>query len=357
MKLRVILAPILLVFAAGSVLADEPPAWEKANPLKPLPKLPLGIETTFEELKPPPTPESVRLGRWLFYDKRISADGSISCATCHQPEFAFSEPTPVSTGIGGKKGARKAPPIINLAWTIYPNFFWDGRANSLEDQALGPMANPIEMGNTHEAMISTLKGVRGYAEYFEEAFGTPEITKEHVARAIADYERTRVSGNSAFDRWQAKRFEDDYTGGILSEKAQKGWELFHNKAECNQCHLGQNFTDGLFHNLGIGWDEKAGKMADVGRYEVSKKDEDMGAFKTPGLREVTKHAPYMHDGSIKTLREVVEHYNKGGHPNPHLSPKIRKLNLTDDEIDAIVEFMKSLDGEGYMDEAPAAFPQ
>ncbi|MEW5875458.1 MAG: cytochrome c peroxidase [Candidatus Zixiibacteriota bacterium] len=326
------------------------PAWEAANPIVAIPAPPLGIEATFAELENPPTPERVRLGRWLFYDKRLSADGTISCATCHRPENAFSEPTPVSTGIRGQKGTRKAPSFVNLAWTLYPHFFWDGRAASLEAQALGPVENPIEMGNTHEAMISTVAGIKGYAKYFQEAFGTPEITKDRIAHAIADYERTRLSGNSPWDRWKA----GDQTA--VTDQVKFGDELFFGKALCNQCHLGQNLTDNLFHNLGVGWNAETSTFADEGRFVVSKEEADKGAFKTPGLRDCTKHAPFMHDGSMATLEEVVQHYNKGGNPNPYLSPKISALNLTDEEVAAIVALLGAIEGEGYMDTAPAAFP-
>jgi cytochrome c peroxidase len=208
------------------------------------------------------------------------------------------------------------------------------------------------MGNTHEAMVSTLQSIKSYPKYFAEAFGTPEITKERVAKAIADYERTRMSGNSPWDRWRKGRDED-----AVSDEVKKGHELFHGKAECNQCHLGQNFTDSRFHNLGVGWDPESKKFADIGRYKVSKKDEDQGAFKTPGLRDLSKHAPYLHDGSHQTLREVVELYNKGGIANPHLSPKIKPLNLTEEEMAALVKLMEALNGEGYEDTAPSAFPQ
>ena len=352
------LAPLaIFVSTVCAAVAGEVPAWEKANPIKPLPKPPLGVDRTFDELKTPPTPQTVRLGRWLYYDTRLSADNTNSCASCHKPEYGFSELTPVSTGIKGQKGTRKAPSFINEAWTIYPVFFWDGRAASLEEQALGPIANPIEMGNTHTAMIDALTRIKSYGTYFEQAFGSPKITKDRVAKAIADYERTRMSGNSPFDRWQEARYEEGGAKDILAPQAVKGYELFHGKAQCNQCHLGFNFTDSKFHNLGIGWDAAAKKFKDPGRYAITKNTDEMGAFKTPGLREVTKHPPYMHDGSIKTLREVVAHYNKGGNPNPHLSKKIHPLNLTDKQIDAIVAFMKALDGEGYMDKAPAAFPQ
>jgi cytochrome c peroxidase len=338
--------------AGGSGSAAEPPAWEQANPVLPLPAPPLGINATFAELPEPPTPARVRLGRWLFYDTRLSADDSISCATCHRPEHAFSEPMPVSTGIHGQQGKRKAPSFVNLAWTIYPHFFWDGRADSLEAQAKGPIVNPIEMGmNNHDVMIVKLGAIEAYAPYFTEAFGDPAITVDRVAKAIADYERTRMSGNSPYDRWRAG---DE---SAVSEEVKLGHELFFGKAACNQCHFGDNFTDSSFHNLGVGWDRARNEMADLGRYEISKAEEDRGAFKTPGLREVSLHAPYMHDGSIATLREVVVHYDIGGVPNPWLSPKIDKLGLSAAEIDALVAMMEALEGEGYRDTAPAAFPQ
>jgi cytochrome c peroxidase len=275
----------------------------------------------------------------------------VSCASCHRPENAFSEPTPVSTGIKGQKGGRKAPTFLNMAQTLYPHFFWDGRAGSLEEQALGPVQNPIEMGNTIEGMIATLEASKGYAKYFEAAFGSAGITPDRVAQAIAAYERTRMSGNSPYDKWRQN--EDE---GAVSDQAKQGWKLFFGKAECNQCHLGDNFTDSGFHNLGIGWDADKKAFADDGRSAISNKDEDRGAFKTPGLRDISKHAPYMHDGSLATLEEVVEHYNKGGHANPTLSPKVRKLGLTKDEVAAVVAFMKALDGEGYQDPGPKLFP-
>ena len=260
---------VLLILAGCT---PPTPEWELANPIEPLPDPPLGVTHTFDELEVPPTPESVRLGKWLFYDTRLSADNTAACATCHRPENAFSEPTPVSTGIDGQKGGRKAPTFINAAWALLPHTFWDGRAGSLEDQALGPVANPIEMGNTHEQMIATLQAAEGYAKYFEEAFGTPEITNDRVAKATGD-------------------------------------------------------------------------------------ESELGAFKTPTVREVTKRAPYMHDGSIGTLREVVELYNRGGEPNPHLDPKIQPLDLTEEEVDALVAMMESLEGESYMDTPPTMFPQ
>ncbi len=346
------------MLAAGKAAMSNPAATATSNeldadnPLFPLPKPPLGIDRTFDELPVPPTPETVRLGRWLFFDKRLSIDNTISCATCHRPENGFSEPMAVSTGIRGRTGVRKAPPILNLAWSIFPNFFWDGRAASLEEQAMGPVANAAEMGNTHEAMIATLSKLKGYGPYFKQAFGDEAVTKDRVARAIADYERTRMSGNSPWDRWQAS----DQTA--VTDAVKKGHELFFfGKAACNQCHLGPNFTDSQFHNLGVGYNARTKTFKDEGRYAISEKLEDKGAFKTPTLREVASRAPYMHDGSQKTLKEVVEFYNKGGEANPHLSPKMKPLNLTSTEVDALVAFMEALSGEGYRDPGPRRFPQ
>lgn len=347
----------------GVVLSQEVAPWEAANPVVPIPDPPLGIGTdkkgpaNLTEFPDPPTPERVRLGRWLFFDKRLSADNTISCATCHSPQHAFSEPTPVSTGIDGQKGGRKAPSFINQAWTLLPHFFWDGRAASLEEQAGGPMINPIEMGNeNHQVVVAKLAAIPSYPKYFKEAFGADEITIERITRAIADYERTRMSGNSAWDRWRAG------DPNAVSDEVKKGHRLFFGNAFCINCHLGQNFTDSDFHNLGVGWNPATKTLADKGRYAVTKKEADKGAFKTPSIRDVSKHAPYMHDGSIKTLREVVELYVKGGEPNPYLDRKIdhryaEQLDLNEEQITALVKFMEALDGEGYQDTAPTAFPQ
>lgn len=333
-------------------LQEAAPVWELANPIRPLPASPLGIDMKLTELPEPPKPERVRLGRWLYYDTRLSADGSIACASCHKPEHAFSEPTPVSTGIRGQKGTRKSPSFVNAAFAVYSSFFWDGRADSLEAQALGPIANPLEMGHTHEAMVAGLAKIAGYRPYFEEAFGSEEVTKERVAKAIADYERTRLSGNSAWDRWRRKK-----DASAVSDAVKQGDELFFGKAACSQCHVTPTFSDSLFHNLGVGWDAKKKDFADPGRFAVTKQAADKGAFKTPGLRDVSKHAPYVHDGSLATLRDTVLHYDKGGNKNPHLSPRIKPLGLKPEEVDALVAFMRALDGEGYLDQAPRAFPQ
>jgi cytochrome c peroxidase len=343
-----------LVAVSCSSAASAPPPWEAENPVVGIPAAPLGAEIDLSSLTEPPTPDRVRLGRWLFYDKRLSADNTVACATCHRPDHAFSEPTPVSTGINGQKGRRKAPSLVNQADALLPHFFWDGRAGSLEDQALGPIGNPIEMGmnDMPSALADKITRIEGYRPYFKAVFGTDTITGEHVAKAIVAYERTRMSGNSAWDRWRYERNEQ-----AVSEQVKQGHELFFGKAKCRTCHAGNNFTDSKFHNLGIGWDPVTKQFSDEGRFVVTKNEADRGAFKTPTLRDVTKHPPYVHDGSVSTLKEVVELYNRGGNKNPYLDVKMEPLGLTPAEVDAIVAFLRSLEGEGYQDTPPTTFPQ
>ena len=337
--------------------ADPPaPPWEEENPVRPLPIPPLGVAAEFPDLDFRVTPEKVRLGRWLFYDPRLSADGRISCSSCHVPERGFSETEPVSTGVHGRKGTRKAPPILNVAFPIYPVYFWDGRASTLVAQAKGPVSNPVEMGLAPEEAVAAIEGIRAYRRYFAEAYGDERVDLERIAEAIAAYEATRMSGNSAYDRWDAGDPQ------ALGPAERLGRELFFGKAACNQCHLGFNFSDSRFHNLGVGWKDPSGGdlrsgFADRGRAAVTGKEEDAGAFKTPTLRDVSRRAPYMHDGSVATLREAVELYDRGGVRNPWLSPEVKPLRLTSREVDALVAFLKSLDGEGYLDVSPASFPR
>jgi cytochrome c peroxidase len=339
--------------AAPSAQAE----WEAENPVRPLPAAPLGVAGELGDVLPRVTPAKVRLGRWLFYDARLSADGKVSCASCHKPSAGFSERTPVSTGVAGLTGTRKAPPVLNAAFPIYPVWFWDGRATSLAGQAKGPMENPVEMGMTHGGIESAVRGIRGYRKYFAEAFGDDRVDIDRIAEAIASYEATRMSGNSAFDRWDAG------DPAALDEKQKQGFRIFFGKAACNQCHLGPNLTDSRFHNLGVGWRapdrrvDPVNGFADPGRAKVTGRLEDTGAFKTPTLRDVSRRPPYMHDGSIATLREAVLLYDRGGTPNPWLAPEMKPLHLTSSEVDALVAFLGALDGEGFLDEAPRTFPR
>ena len=338
---------------------------ERDNPVRPLAAPPFGMEEFFKDVPHQPVPTRVRLGRWLFFDKRLSADNSLSCASCHQPEFAFSQTTAVSTGINGAQGTRKAPSLLNLAArTVLPDipedreqsFFWDGRVSSLEHQVLVPIANRSEMGLDHQTMVDRLSALKGYRPYFAEAFGSDAITQENVASALSDYVRTRMSGNSAYDRWT-------YGGqaNAVSEQAKRGSELFHFTARCAGCHAGFNFSDGRFHNLGLGWDEATRTFKDEGRFAVSHAERDRGAFKTPGLRDVSKHPPYMHDGSLATLRDVVEFYNNARVTSRSVPGRSVRLigpeKLSEADIDALVAFLKTLDGEGYQDQSPKFFPR
>jgi cytochrome c peroxidase len=335
---------------------SSPAAWEVETPLRALPAPPRGMNPHWETLPFRLTPEKVRLGRWLFFDRRLSADATVSCATCHRPEHAFSEPTATSTGIRGQLGARKAPPILNLAWPMYTAFFWDGRASTLVEQAKGPIVNPVEMGNTHARATATIGAIAGYRRAFAEAFGDRRVDPDRIAEAIAAYEATRLSGDAAFDRYRAG---DD---GALSPLARTGHDLFFGRAGCITCHLGTTFSDGRFHNIGVGWREPPpGRPAregvrDPGRAAVSGRPEDLGAFKTPTLRELTKRAPYMHDGSLGTLRDVVRYYRRHGGDNPWLAPEMERVAVTEGDEDALVAFLESLDGTGYEDAGPAHFP-
>jgi cytochrome c peroxidase len=353
---------IAVTLGATVACADgESRRLENDNPLRPIPLPPYGMEEFFKEAPQLADPARARLGRWLFYDVRLSADETMSCASCHRPSHAFSEPTATATGIHAAAGTRKTPGIINLAArTVLPDrpddraqfFFWDGRATGLENQVLAPIANMKEMGLNHSAMVERFSAIAGYRPYFREAFGSEQITRDRVAAALADYVRTRMSGNSAYDKWAYGR-----DGRALSAQAQRGSELFFFNGGCATCHAGFNFSDGRFHRLGIGWNPATQSFADEGRALVTGEPRDRGAFKTPGLRDVSKRAPYMHDGSLKTLRDVVEFYNRGGVPNAGGSARIVPLRLAEAQIVELVAFLKSLDGEGYQDQPPKYFPR
>ncbi|MBI5637618.1 MAG: c-type cytochrome [Nitrospinae bacterium] len=297
----------------------------------------------------PMTNAKVELGRLLYFDKRLSADDTVACASCHAPEHGFTDNAPVSTGIKGQKGGRSAPTVINRA--LSEGQFWDGRAISLEAQAKGPLTNPIEMGMPdHDAVVAKLKNIKGYQKMFARAFGKPGVNIDRVAQAIAAFERTVLSGNSKYDRHQAGDKK------AMNEAEARGMELFNGKARCATCHNGVNFTDEQYHNIGVGM---AAKEPDVGRQNVTKGDADKGAFKTPTVRDITATGPYMHNGQEKTLEEVVAYYNKGGFPNANLDPLMEPLNLTDGEQKDVVAFMKALDGQGGWKNitAPKKFPK
>ncbi|MBL9091085.1 MAG: c-type cytochrome [Planctomycetaceae bacterium] len=333
-------------------------------------ELPLGLKAGTGNIKGlkenPLTLAKIELGRQLYFDRRLSADSSVSCADCHHPDEGWARATQFGVGIRGQQGNRNSPPSYNRI--LSDAQFWDGRAATLEAQAVGPIANPIEMGNTHAACVDSLKKMEGYRLQFERIFPTDGVTIDNVGRAIAAFERTIVTGPTPYDYYEPVRaIETAYKGDIetlkedepeeykaylaakklsdahpMSESARRGRELFFGRANCTACHAGANFTDELYHNLGVGMDQP---KPDQGRYAFTKVDADRGAFKTPTIRNVAQTAPYMHDGSQATLEEVVDWYDKGGHPNPYLSKRMVKLNLSAQDKKDLVEFMKALTGE------------
>jgi cytochrome c peroxidase len=281
----------------------------------------------------PPSSDKIRLGKELYFDPRLSADGTVSCATCHNPALGWSDEGPTSKGIRGQFGGRRAPPVSNAAYS--PLQFWDGRSPSLEDQAKGPIQNPIEMGNSHQAMIQTVSAIDAYKEEFKAVFGEGPITVDQVAEAIAAFERTVVTTDSRFDRYARG------DGSALTALEREGLEIFNGKAHCTSCHWGPYFSDGRFHNLGV--PPKDPKKPDVGRYAVTKDPRDMGAFKTPTVRDAARRPPYLHDGSEKTLESLIDFYDRGGGKDPNLDPLMVPLGLSKQEKAALVAFIKALD--------------
>lgn len=312
--------------------------------------LPLGLQaaSAYVPESNPMSEARVELGRKLYFDPRLSASGDISCATCHDPDKGFSDGRPVSIGIAGQAGSRNAPTVINRLFSAEQ--FWDGRAADLETQALGPIQNPIEMGHTLTGMTSSLQGIRGYGPEFGAVFGSPGISADRVAMAIAAYERIVVAGNAPHDRYQAG------DRSALSEAAVRGMAIFNDpqRGNCVTCHAGFNFTDESYHNLGVGMDRE---FPDLGRYTVTKVETDRGAFKTPTLRNISQTSPYMHDGSEATLQSVVDFYDRGGKPNQWLSKEIRPLHLSDPDRADLVAFLEALTGEVRGKERPAGLPQ
>lgn len=315
-------------------------------------KTPLGLPELAVPADNPVTAETVALGRKLYYDRRLSADDTIACASCHDPGKGFTDGRRFSTGFHNQQGTRNAPPVVNAAYS--PLQFWDGRAATLEDQAGGPIANPVEMNQKYDVLVAKLQADAEYPGLFEKAFGPGAITMGQIRKALASFERTVVSGNSAFDRYQ-------YGGdkSALSPAAVRGLAIFSDpeKGNCIACHpIGEKsalFTDGKFRNIGVGVNEE-GVLTDVGRFQETKAERDKGAVKTPSLRNVALTAPYLHDGSLKTLRSVLEYYAGGGNSNPALDKDLKPLRLNKAERDDLLAFLESLTGEMPADAGPPA---
>lgn len=333
--IRWFLPLLFLMHSVGfctSLFAQEPPPkledfakqFEQLNA-----EVPVGLPTIDVF---PAEDKVIELGRELFFDPILSKDKTVSCASCHRPDQAFALNKAKPEGINGRLGRRNSPTILNSVYSR--SQFWDGRAKTLEEQALIPIESEDELGHSVDEVIKVLQADSKYRKIFEDTF-EDGVTKENLATAIAAFERSLLSGNNVIDRFQN-------SDSALTAEQRRGLWLYESKGGCWQCHSNSDYTDKSFHNTGVSWGVKP---LDLGLHEFSKKDEDRGKFKTPTLRDVELTAPYMHDGSIATLREVVEFYNKGGVKNPNLDPKIKPLNLSDEEVDALVEFLKALTGD------------
>jgi cytochrome c peroxidase len=315
---------------------EEPGAKGEGEAAAELPKIPLGLPPLEIPEDNPITPEKVALGKMLYFDTRLSKNGTVSCATCHDPEMAWAEHRPTSTGIGDQVGEANSPTVINAAYAT--SQFWDGRAATLEEQALGPIENPIEMGHELPTMIADLSKVQDYGPAFEKAFGDPEITSERVAKAIATFERLVLSGNSPYDKFQ------DGQEDALTEAQKRGMELFEDIG-CSTCHTPPLFSNYRFYNAGVGMDKDP---PDAGRKAVTGDEKDLGKFRVPALREVADTYPYFHDGSCETLEKAVAMMAGGGIENPNLSNMLKALGgeeTSEKDIQDLVEFLKALSGD------------
>ena len=313
-------------------------------------KIPFGLEDDIKQYlsaENPLTVEKVELGKLLFFDPRLSQDNTISCASCHKPELAWTDGTKLSMGIKNQLSSRNSMTVINRLYGRTQ--LWHGKMPTLEAQAKNPLTKSVRMGMpSTDAEAAKLNAIKGYRERFQQVFCT-DVTIEGVAMAIAAFERTILSGNSPADRYDMGGEEN-----AISESAQRGLQVFQGKGRCTRCHSGFNFTDEEFHNLGIDWDTAT---ADLGRYSVDKHPGTVGGFKTPTLREIARTAPYMHDGRFATLEEVVDLYDRGGIQNPHLSNLIVPLGLTMQEKKDLIAYMRALNGEGWEVTPPTEFPQ
>ena len=325
----VIIFVIPLLFVACDKGEDETPA---ATPYTLV--IPQGLPPMNIPSNNPLTVEGIALGKRLFYDPILSANNTQSCASCHLQETGFSESSQFSTGIDGIQGERNAMPLINLGWQT--KFFWDGGANGLESQVIGPITNPIEMHETMENVVAKLNAHAEYPELFKAAFGSAEASSQNIMRAIAQFERTLISGNSKYDQYM--RGET-----FLSSQELNGLSLFTDmeKGDCSHCHsLGSTFSDFEFQNTGLD-----SIPVDEGRYLITLNQGDRGKFKTPSLRNVELTAPFMHDGRFQTLLECVQHYNTGFRYSANLDPNLSfavKGRMTQQEMEDLVAFMKTL---------------
>jgi len=356
---------------AGAAIAAGHPSMAAESRLPA--DLPRGVSATLYELVVPagaqPTPEKVALGEKLFNEKRLSVDDSVSCATCHDPQRGFVDHKITSEGVRQQHGTRNSPTVLNAMFNATQ--FWDGRAPSLEEQAKLPILNPVEMAQKSPAdVVAKVRGIPEYSDAFKKVFGR-EVTYDDLSAAIAAFERTQYAGDAPFDRYIAG------DANAMDAAAQRGWSIFNGKGRCNNCHALSTtsplFSDQKFHNIGIAahktdFPERARKalalvrsgdleqidhlaletdLSELGRFLITKQPNDIGAFKTPTLRNIVITGPYMHDGSMVTLWDVMDHYNKGGVPNPYLDGGMQRLGLSEEEIDDTVAFLAALTSDRF----------
>lgn len=319
---------VRLVFVLSVTALPLASSW--GDPLAPLPPSP---PVPSEDLE---TPSKAALGKTLFFDPRLSVNGSISCAFCHVPTAGYADPKQVSLGVGGKRGGRNAPSVLNSAY--FPLQFWDGRAGSLEEQAIGPLTNPVEMANhNYRSIVARLRKIHSYRVAFYRVFGAG-ISIDRIGQAIAAFERTLVTPDSPYDRYMMG------DRNALTPAQKRGFAVFRGKGRCVTCHNGFLLSDKGYHNLGV---PQTGPLSvDVGRYAVTHDPADKGRFRTPTLRNVALTAPYMHDGAFRTLGEVVDFYDRGGGKSPFVKDAlIVPLHLSKQEKSDLVSFLESLSGE------------
>lgn len=346
LRIRLLLGPVTACLLVSAFTGDL----RAAGPSNPPVTAHVQADLRSEYVRPKsiPNPESnawtaqrEALGRMLFFDPRLSGTGWISCASCHNPGFAWEDRLPVAIGNGMKQLKRRTPTIANLAWAQI--FFWDGRAGSLEEQATGPITSAGEMGGDMSVVVSRIEGLPEYRELFAKAYPGETITAATVQKAIAAFERTVVTGRAPFDEWV------DGNEHAISEAAKRGFVTFNTRAKCALCHSGWRFTDDSFHDIGVKGDQDLGRGA-----ILTELPSIQHAFKTPTLRNVGRRGPYMHNGSEKSIAEVIELYDLGGREKrPSLAHEIRPLNLTAQEKSDLLAFLESLNSK----DAPVAIPE
>jgi cytochrome c peroxidase len=317
LQLQKLLSSICIILISATALGLDKSDFTRPN------QIPFPADNTYSVQK-------AALGKMLFFDPRLSNNKNMSCATCHNPSFGWEDSNQTSIGAQNTNLGRHSPTIVNSAWGDL--FFWDGRASSLEEQASGPIENPNEMNLPMSEAVLRLKAVPAYQQWFKDVYGDQGITAENITKSIATFERTIVTGHAPFDLWVEGQ------ESALTEEEKLGFTLFTGKAQCANCHTGWNLTDHNFYDIGL-------YGTDLGRFDVSQREQDMFSFKTPSLRNISQRAPYMHDGRFSTLQEVIVHYMSGGVYRPTLSEMMIPFTLTLDEINALEAFLLTLTGE------------